>query len=276
MTATQEQAARYFSGREVARKFAFSRIWGNELHAVFSDVAPYYDLASNVASLGLCKTWRQKFVSAVEIRPGDDVLDLCAGTNAVGIGLLRREPAARVRALDCSKAMQEVGQQIARARGLEIESYLGDAHRLPFPDASFDIVTLQWASRHLRVVEAFSEVRRVLKPGGTFYHCDLLRPESRIVQALYSAYLKACVSATALVFRSGPAAWSCRDYFVQAVEMFYSSRELTELLAHLGFTRVSSEDAVGGVMALHTAHKPGAHKPGAQKPGPACDSVSRP
>ena len=258
MTITQEQAARYFSGREVARKFAFSRIWGNELHDVVSDVAPYYDLASNVASLGMCKTWRRKFVSAVEIRPGDEVLDLCAGTNAVGIGLLRREPAARVRALDRSAAMQEVGGTIARALGFEIESHIGDAHRLPFPDASFDIVTLQWASRHLRVVEVFSEVRRVLKPGGTFYHCDMLRPENRIVRALYSAYLKTCVSATALIFRSGSAAWSCRDYFVQAIEMFYTSRELSELLAHLGFTRISSEDAVGGVMAVHSAQKPGA------------------
>ena len=260
MTSTQEQAARYFSGREVAREFAFSRIWGNELHDVFSDVAPYYDLASNVASLGLCKTWRRKFVNAVEIRPGDEVLDLCAGTNAVGIALLKREPAARVRALDRSKEMQEVGGQIARDQGAEIESHIGDAHRLPFPDASFDIVTLQWASRHLRVVEVFSEVRRVLKPGGTFYHCDMLRPENRIVRALYSAYLKACVSATALIFRSGTAAWSCRDYFVQAIEMFYTSRELSELLAHLGFTRVSSEDAVGGVMAVHSAHKPGARQ----------------
>lgn len=267
MTSTQERVARYFCGREVARKFAFSRIWGDELHAVFSDVAPYYDLASNVASLGSCKTWRQKFVNGVEIRPGDEVLDLCAGTNAVGIGLLQREPAARVRALDRSRAMQAVGGQIARARGFEIESHIGDAHRLPFPDASFDIATLQWASRHLRVVEAFSEVRRVLKPGGSFYHGDMLRPENRIVQALYSAYLRACVSATALIFRSGPAAWSCRDTFVLAVEMFYTSRELSELLAHLGFTEISNEDAVGGVMAVHSAHKPGAHKPGAHKPG---------
>ncbi len=255
MTSTQEHAARYFSRREGARKFAFSGIWGDELHAVFSDVAPYYDVASNVASLGLCKTWRRRFVSAVEIRPGDQVLDLCAGTNAVGIGLLRREPGARVRSLDRSAAMQEVGGEIARGQGFEIESHIGDAHKLPFPDASFDVVTLQWASRHLRVVEVFSEVLRVLKPGGTFYHCDMLRPESRIVQALYSAYLKACVSMTALIFRSGPAAWSCRDYFVQAIEMFYSSRELTELLEHIGFTQVTSEDAVGGVMAMHKAQK---------------------
>ncbi len=253
MTSTQGYGAQDFSGREVARKFAFSKIWGDELHDVFSDVAPYYDLASNVASLGLCKIWRRKFVNAVEIRPGDEVLDLCAGTNAVGIALLQREPAARVRALDRSKAMQEVGGKIARARGFEIESHIGDAHQLPFPDASFDIVTLQWASRHLRVVKVFSEVRRVLKPGGTFYHCDMLRPESRIVGALYSAYLKACLSATALIFRSGAAAWSCRDYFVQAIEMFYSTRELTELLGRLGFTEISSDDAIGGFMAVHRA-----------------------
>jgi hypothetical protein len=140
MTSTQEQAAKYFSGREGARKFAFSKIWGDELHDVFSDVAPYYDVASNVASLGLCKTWRRKFVNAVEIRPGDEVLDLCAGTNAVGIALLRREPAARVRSFDRNAAMQEVGGKLARAQGFEIESHIGDAHRLPFPDASFDIV----------------------------------------------------------------------------------------------------------------------------------------
>jgi demethylmenaquinone methyltransferase/2-methoxy-6-polyprenyl-1,4-benzoquinol methylase len=256
VSATQDQAAQYFSGREGARKFAFSKIWGDELHDVFSDVAPYYDVASNVASLGLCKTWRRKFLNAIEIRPDDEVLDLCAGTNAVGIGLLRREPSARVRSFDRSAAMQEVGGKLARAQGFEIESHIGDAHRLPFPDASFDIVTLQWASRHLRVVEVFSEVRRVLKPGGTFYHCDMLRPENCIVRALYSAYLKSCVSATALIFRSGSAAWSCRDYFVQAIEMFYSTRELTELLIHLGFSPVGSEDAAGGFMALHRAKKP--------------------
>jgi demethylmenaquinone methyltransferase/2-methoxy-6-polyprenyl-1,4-benzoquinol methylase len=257
MTSTREQAAQYFSGREGARKFAFSKIWGDELHDVFSDVAPYYDVASNVASLGLCKTWRRKFVNSVEIRPGDEVLDLCAGTNAVGIALLRREPRARVRALDRSKEMQEVGGQIARDQGFEIESHIGDAHKLPFADESFDIVTLQWASRHLQVVEVFSEVRRVLKPGGTFYHCDMLRPENQIVRALYSAYLKFCVSATALIFRSGAAAWRCRDYFVQAIEMFYSTRELSEMLEHLGFTDVSSDDAIGGFMATHRARKPG-------------------
>ncbi len=161
-------------GRE--RRYQFSVIWGDRLDAVFADVAPYYDFASNLASLGLCNWWRRRFVSFIEVAPGARVLDVCAGTNGVGIGLLQRQPDVRVFALDRSEAMQAVGDANTRALGFHIESIINDAHKLPFPDDCFDVVTLQWASRHLRVVDVFSEIKRVLKPGGRFYHCDVLRP----------------------------------------------------------------------------------------------------
>jgi demethylmenaquinone methyltransferase/2-methoxy-6-polyprenyl-1,4-benzoquinol methylase len=244
-----------FSSREELRERAFEGIWNNELHAVFSDVAPYYDTASKIASLGLYGRWLDDFASMIELHPGQEVLDLCAGTNAIGLGLLKREPGIRVSAMDRSREMQAVGQAIARSRGFAIESTIGDAHKLPFPDDSFDIVTLGWASRHLRVMEVFREVRRVLKPGGTFYHCDMLRPQSRLVELLYCTYLKACVSGTALLFRSGSEAWSCRDYFVQAIQRFYSAAELSELLAHVGFSEVGCRQATGGVVAFHKARK---------------------
>ncbi len=242
-----------FSSREMARNYEFCGVWQDSLDTVFADVAPYYDIASNFASLGLCARWRRRFVSAIDVEPGDRVLDVCAGTNGVGIELLRRQPDLEMVAMDRSAAMQAVGQRLARDQGFEIESVIGDVHRLPFPTASFDVVTLQWASRHLRVVEVFSEIRRVLKPGGRFYHCDMLRPENRLMEALYSAYLKACLSTTALAFGSCAEAWACRDYFVRAIKLFYSSRELTGLLQSLGFTDVVSRNAVGGTMAYHRA-----------------------
>ncbi len=241
--------------REWARKYEFAGIWESNLDDAFSDLAPYYDFASNLASLGLCGRWREQFISSIALRPGDKVLDVCAGTNAVGMGLLRRQPDLHVCAIDRSKAMQGVGQGRARARGLKIKSVIGDANHLPFPDGHFDVVTLQWATRHLRVVDAFSEIRRVLKPGGCFYHCDMLRPESRVVQTLYSAYLKACLPVTGLAFGSGPDTWSLRDYFVRCVEMFYSAREITQLLRHIGFSGVSSRAEVGGIVARHKAVK---------------------
>jgi demethylmenaquinone methyltransferase/2-methoxy-6-polyprenyl-1,4-benzoquinol methylase len=244
-----------FSSRERERGHEFSVIWKGRLDAVFADVAPYYDFASNLASLGLCNWWRRRFVSFIEVAPGDRVLDVCAGTNGVGIGLLQRQPDLRVFALDRSAAMQAVGGANARALGFHIESIINDAHKLPFPDNCFDVVTLQWASRHLQVVEVFSEIMRVLKPGGRFHHCDMLRPESKPVEVLYSAYLRACVPITALLFRSGSDAWHCRNYFVRAIQMFYSAAELTDLLRNIGFSEVSDWRAPGGILACHKAVK---------------------
>lgn len=244
-----------FSAREQQRESEFSKVWKDKLNVVFKDVAPYYDVASNVASLGLCSRWRKRFTSFIEVKSGDQVLDICAGTNGVGISLLQKQPDLRITALDRSEAMQEVGKANAEALGFHIDSVIQDVHKLPFPDNSFDVVTLQWATRHLQVVDVFSEVKRVLKPGGHFYHCDMLRPANKLVGILYSAYLQTCVWTTALLFRSGSEARSLRDYFVRAIQMFYSSAEMTALLTNVGFNHVSSRDAVGGIVACHKAVK---------------------
>jgi demethylmenaquinone methyltransferase/2-methoxy-6-polyprenyl-1,4-benzoquinol methylase len=253
--ARADEGRPWFSAREWTRKHEFGGVWNNELHAVFQDVAPYYDLASDVASLGLYSRWRRQFVSSIDVRPGDKILDICAGTNAIGRGLLQREPKAHVCAMDKSAAMQQVGQDIARSLGFEIESVIGDVHHLPFPDDSFDIVTLGWASRHLQIVDVLSEIKRVLKPGGAFHHCDMLRPKDSIVERLYCAYLKACVTFTALAFRSGPEAWRCRDYFVNSIRRFYSAEEFSDLLFQVGYSDVSCWRAPGGVVAFHKAMK---------------------
>ena len=136
--------------REIAREERFNVVWTQELNDVFADVAPYYDRANTIASLGLWGWFLRKFMDTVDIRPGERVLDVCAGTNAIGIALLKREPTLEVHAIDRSAAMQEVGRRNARAKGLRIRSLSGDVHTLPFPDRHFDAVTLQFASRHLR------------------------------------------------------------------------------------------------------------------------------
>ena len=85
--------------------------------------------------------------------------------------------------------------------------------------------------------------------------CDMLRPESKLVRSVYSGYLRACLPATARLFRSGPEARICQEYFVRAVQMFYSSGELTELLRTIGYSEISSRTAAGGILAAHSAVK---------------------
>lgn len=246
-----------FAEKELERNHRFEQVWTGELDSVFADVAPYYDRANMVASLGLWGHFRRRYLSMIDVQPYQHALDVCAGTNAVGIAMMEKEPTLQVTAIDRSTHMQKVGSQRAAARGFTIESTIGDVHHLPFPDNSFDVATLQFASRHLRVVQVFKEIKRVLKPGGHFYHSDMLRPPNELVTRMYFAYLKVCLTTTAKIFSSGEAALNCRKYFVQTLGMFYSHEELTELLQDVGFDEVECRTVFLGMLGFHGARKPG-------------------
>lgn len=242
--------------RELVREGRFNAIWTQELNNVFADVAPYYDRANYVASLGLWGWFLNSFMSIIELRPQQRALDVCAGTNAIGIALLRREPSLEVHPIDRSAEMQVVGRQRAEARGFHIHSVIGDVHALPFPDNHFDVVTLQFASRHLRINHVFSEIHRVLKPGGSFYHCDMLRPANPLVAKLYYAYLRMCLAFTGFLFRSNTAALNCKKYFIDALQMFYSANELSDVLRGVGYCEVTAKTVFAGMIGCHRALKP--------------------
>ncbi len=244
------------ASRETVREARLGDVWSNDLNDVFADVAPYYDRANNIAALGQFGNFLRRFMQLVELRPRQKVLDVCAGTNAIGIALLKREPTLDVHAIDRSAAMQTVGQQRAAALGFNIKSTIGDVHKLPFPDRHFDIVTLQFASRHLRVREVFGEVLRVLKPGGHFHHSDMLRPRNPIVKNLYYTYLRGCLGLTGLIVGSGPAAVKAKQYFLDALELFYTAEELSILLRESGFVQVKVDTVFHGMLAFHRAVKP--------------------
>jgi demethylmenaquinone methyltransferase/2-methoxy-6-polyprenyl-1,4-benzoquinol methylase len=244
------------ASREAVREQRFSDVWSKDLNDVFTDVAPYYDRANNIAALGLIECFLKRFMQLVDLKPQQKVLDVCAGTNAIGIALLTREPTLEVHSMDRSAAMQSVGKQRAAALGFQIKSTIGDVHKLPFPDNHFDVVTLQFASRHLRVREVFSEIRRVLKPGGHFHHSDMLRPRNAIVKNLYYTYLRTCLHLTGVIVGSGPAAVKAKQYFIDALEYFYTAEELSVVLREQGYVDVTVDTVFYGMLGFHRSVKP--------------------
>ena len=152
--------------------------------------------------------------------------------------------------------MTEEGQRRARARGHVIRASICDAHCLPFDDDTFDAVTLQFATRHLRVVDAFREIHRVLKPGGVLFHNDMLRPSARIVEFPYLIYLQFSLQLTSMLFGSTPESKHCIRYFSEAIRHFYTPQEMADLLREMSFTDVSSTDLLSGVLSFHHARKP--------------------
>jgi len=244
-----------YAEREFARESAFQGIWRDDINEVFADVAKYYDRANVYATLGLIDGLRQRFLSTMQLEPNYRVLDVCAGTNVIGIDLLKRQPTLDVHAIDRSEAMQQVGQQLAAKHGFRIHSTISDVHELPFPDNHFDMVTLQWATRHIRAIKVFSEIHRVLKPGGHFYHCDMLRPANKLVEQIYYMYLKAIMALIPRAFGSGSAAFRCREYFVNAIRLFYSTEELSHVLTELQFSDVVGRSVLAGTVGFHKACK---------------------
>ena len=181
--------------KEDFRSRLFGETWRTLIPEVFRDVPAYYDKGNAVASLGNCSRWSTTFATAVHryLPHGAKVLDVCSGTHDIPLRLLALDPTLKIHTVDGSVDMTAEGQRRARERNLAIHACVCDAHVLPFPDNSFDAVTLQFASRHLEIIRAFREINRILKPDGIFCHNDMLRPASKIIEVPHLIYLRLSV-----------------------------------------------------------------------------------
>ena len=244
-----------FVERDEQRERIFGTIWYEVMPKAFADVSRYYGRGNAIASLGLCDWWSDRFVSKIAVADEAMVLDLCSGTHAVARCLLRNKRKVSVFAVDRSIEMTQEGQRLAKACGLSINAVIADAHALPYPDVLFDAVILQFATRHLRIVEVFREVRRVLKPGGVFYHSDMLKPSLRIIEVPYLAYLHAMLHLVAMALGSSKETRRCLKYFTDSIRTYVKPEEMIALLEAVGFENVHHQSFLAGVFSCHIARK---------------------
>src|SRR5512143_1569310 len=147
------------------------------VRAWFDQSAPHYDWITQAMSFGSGHWYRRRVLAAAGVAPGAQVLDVACGTGVLAEAALHLVgPSGRVVGLDPSAGMLLQ----ARRRGVR-GLVLGVAEALPFPDASFDLVTMGYALRHVADLTAtFAEYRRVLRPGGRVLVLEITRPQSRL------------------------------------------------------------------------------------------------
>jgi demethylmenaquinone methyltransferase/2-methoxy-6-polyprenyl-1,4-benzoquinol methylase len=214
------------------------------VQAMFDRVAPRYDLANALLSLGQDAHWRR--VTALAARPQDaEVLDVAAGPGNVAVELVARG-ASHVTALDLSYNMLAEGAH----RGYERISWVnGDAQRLPFPDASFDAVTISFGLRNVPDPElALREFARVLRAGGRAVVCEFADPTWGPFRAVYRRYLVGALPAAARVVSSSPAAYR---YLADSILAWPDRRAVAGWLETAGFAEVRVKDLAGGIVAVH-------------------------
>src|SRR5262249_35479138 len=154
---------------------------------LFGRIAPRYDLINDLQSFGLHRWWKQRLARLAQPVPGCLALDMCCGTGDIALALAGH--GAQVTGLDFSAPMLNVArrraERFAARTGMRVPEFIrGDALAVPFPDNSFDIVSVGYGLRNLvRWESGLEEMRRVAKPGGRVLALDFGKPSNPLWRA---------------------------------------------------------------------------------------------
>ncbi|HEX9288687.1 MAG TPA: ubiquinone/menaquinone biosynthesis methyltransferase [Anaeromyxobacteraceae bacterium] len=219
---------------------------GHAVRAMFDRIAPSYDLLNRVMTLRVDQRWRRRLVRDLALRPGERLLDLCAGTMDVSAEARRQQPAALVVGADFSLEMLARG---ARKTGLPAAQ--ADALTLPFATARFDAATVAFGMRNLDALDrGLDELARVLRPGGRLGVLEFFRPESSGSRLVHGAYNRLALPVLGRVLSPDPEAYR---YLVASMERFASRPEFEAACLRAGFTEVRGETLFPGVCGLVVA-----------------------
>ena len=219
-----------------------------EVAEMFDGVARGYDRTNSVMTAGFDRRWRIKTARALDLKPGERVLDLAAGT-AVSTVEYTGSGAWCV-AADFSIGMLEQGREIGR----DVPMVAADAMRLPFADNSFDAVTVSFGLRNFVDTEdALREMARVVRTGGRMVICEVSQPQFRPFRFLYQRLGLPVLPLLARPVSSNPEAYR---YLAESMSAWPGQRELAEIISRAGWSEVAWRPLSLGVVALHRAVKP--------------------
>jgi 4-hydroxy-3-polyprenylbenzoate decarboxylase len=224
--------------------------------AMFDRIAPTYDLLNKLMSFGIDKRWRVKAIDALGNARGPShlpantqgpILDLCAGTLDLSVMLEAAFPAQRIVACDFSAGMLERGRHKVK----RTETVVGDALALPFDDGSFAAVICGFGMRNLADLrKGVREVRRVLRPGGTFVTLELFAPKLVRTRAFHTAALKTALPVLGSIVARDRDAYA---YLAESMAGFVTREQYQTILREEGFADVAATDLTLGVASIVTS-----------------------
>ena len=224
-----------------------------KVNNLFARIAQRYDFLNDLQSFGLHRSWKRRVVNLAGAAPGTRALDLCCGTGDIAFALAQR--GAETAGLDFSAQMLEVAaQRHLKSQITNLKFIQGDAQQLPFPENSFDIVTVGYGLRNLTSWErGFDEMFRVAKPGARLIVLDFGKPANALWRSLYFTHLKMSVPLMGWLFCGDASAYA---YILESLKHYPAQLAVAEKMRQLKLENVRVINLLGGAMAINYGEKP--------------------
>lgn len=222
---------------------------------LFASIARRYDLLNDLQSFGFHRLWKRRVVELAQVKAGSHALDLCCGTGDIAFALAHQ--GAETTGLDFSEKMLEVAKsrlQNSNPEPQNLKFLQGDAQQLPFPDNSFDAVTMGYGLRNLASWEkGLAEMFRVAKPGGRIVILEFGKPENPLWRKLYFTHLSCSVPLIGLLFCGNPQAYA---YILESLKHYPAQLAVQEKMREMKLLDPRVVNFFGGAMAINFGRKP--------------------
>ena len=223
---------------------------------VFHSVASRYDLMNDLMSGGIHRIWKRFTIEVSGVRKGHAVLDIAGGTGdlAARFSQIVGESGQVVLA-DINDSMLRVGRDKLLDNGLQgnLHFVQGDAQYLPFPDDSFDCVTIAFGLRNVTdKLLALQSMLRVLKPGGRLLVLEFSKPENEVLSKAYDTYSFRVLPLMGRLVANDSDSY---QYLAESIRMHPDQETLRDMMEDAGFTRCEYHNMTGGIVALHKGVK---------------------
>ena len=241
-------------GSERVKPYSSEGSKKEQVARMFDNISVRYDLLNHLLSLNIDKLWRKKAVRLLRPYKPKAILDVATGTADFAIELRHLDP-DHIKGIDISAGMLEVGKQKITKRALDqiIHLELGDAEHMPFPDDTFDAITVAFGVRNFEnLKDGLMEIKRVLRPGKAVAVLEFSKPRVFPWKQVYNFYFRFILPSIGKLVSKDSRAYT---YLPESVKAFPEGEEFIGILNEVGYRNIRQHRLTFGIATIYLGEK---------------------